>query len=187
MLPPTREEYIVFADPVVEQICATNWGDGVGITPSQAARVTSIGFAFYGNTQITSFDEFQYFTGVTSVPNDAFSGCSNLASIIMPEGLTTLGWGAFSRAGITFADMPSTVTYISEDCFFGSANDAVFVCRATTPPSGGYEPLGSAKQKKIYVPYSSDHSILAAYQASGSWTWYVNNLYELNPDGSIPS
>jgi len=36
----TGEYYIDFADPVMEQICATTWGDGVGLTRAQAASVT---------------------------------------------------------------------------------------------------------------------------------------------------
>ena len=39
----TEGKYIRFEDPVVEQICATNWGDGTGITIAQAAAVSSIG------------------------------------------------------------------------------------------------------------------------------------------------
>ena len=179
--------YIPFVDDAVEAICATNWGDGVGITPAQAAAVTNIGWTFKDNGQITSFDEFRYFTGVTSVGNDAIQNCPNLASIIFPENLVTLGWAAFRGSGIAFADIPSTIITISEDCFYGSASNAVFICRATTPPSTGYMPFGNTQQKKIYVPYSADHSILAAYQASGIGSMYPNNLYELDQNGNIPS
>ena len=60
--------YIRFADPVVQEICATNWGDGAGtgITKEQAAAVTTFGTAFKGNTDITSFDEARYFAGLKS-------------------------------------------------------------------------------------------------------------------------
>lgn len=87
-----REEYIVFVDPVVEQICATNWGDGTGIKPSQAARVTNsqFGTTFRNNTDITSFDELQYFTGLTQISQNAFNGCTALLSITIPSGVTTM-------------------------------------------------------------------------------------------------
>lgn len=76
------EQYIVFADPVVEAICATNWGDGTGITPSQAARPTSLG-ANFKNVAFTSFNELRYFTGV-QLTQDVFSG-STVEEFTMPE------------------------------------------------------------------------------------------------------
>lgn len=84
-----REEYIVFVDPVVEQICATNWGDGTGIKPSQAARVTNsqFGTTFKKNMEITSFNELSYFTGLTTFSNAAFAGCSALTEITIPVGI----------------------------------------------------------------------------------------------------
>ena len=81
----TGEYYIDFADPVMEQICATTWGDGVGLTRAQAASVTSFGNAFKGNTNITSFDEMQYFTGLGqfnwTYSDNVFTGCTSLTSI----------------------------------------------------------------------------------------------------------
>jgi len=86
------EQYIQFADPVVGQICATNWGDGVGITPSQAAAVTDnqLGATFRSNTQITSFDELRYFTGLTKLSTNAFNGCSSLRSLTLPQNITRI-------------------------------------------------------------------------------------------------
>ena len=50
-------KYIVFADPVVEQICVANFSsDGIGVLTEDAAKVTDIGTIFNGNTEITSFD-----------------------------------------------------------------------------------------------------------------------------------
>ena len=89
------EQYIVFDDPVCEQICANAWGDGIGLKPSEAAAVTSIGTTFQ-NTAIVSFEEFAvYFTGVTSLVNDAFSGCSSLESITIASRVTTYGNNIF--------------------------------------------------------------------------------------------
>lgn len=91
MMPFNIEPYIVFADPIVEQICATNWGDGVGLKPSQAARVTTaqFGTTFRGNTSITSFDEFRHFTGFTNFTQaqTAFRDCSSLQSIELPASI----------------------------------------------------------------------------------------------------
>ena len=74
-------EYIHFADSVVQQICATNWGNGVGITADQAAAVTNFGDKFKGNTEIISFDEARFFTSVNNGQVSMFEGCTNLKSI----------------------------------------------------------------------------------------------------------
>jgi len=96
---PYEEEYIVFADPYVEAICVANWGDGTGIKPSQAAQVTSLEGLFDSNTDIVSFDELRYFTGLKqgSVMGylirtaNTFSVALNLEYITLPETTTRLG------------------------------------------------------------------------------------------------
>ena len=87
----TGEYYIRFACPAVAKICATQWGDGVGITRAQAAAVTDIGTVFKNNTEITSFDELRFFTGIKKIGDGAFYGCTLLRSIIYPPGLSTIG------------------------------------------------------------------------------------------------
>ncbi|MBR4365713.1 MAG: serine/threonine protein kinase, partial [Bacteroidaceae bacterium] len=61
---------IDFADPAVEALCVANWDtnhDGE-LSFNEAAAVTDLGEVFKGNTEITSFDELQYFTGLTDSP-----------------------------------------------------------------------------------------------------------------------
>lgn len=79
--------YIEFADDAVQAICATNWGDGTGISRAQAAAVTNINLdgAFTNNTTITSFDEFKYFTGVTTLGTQAFLGTTALEYLTLPS------------------------------------------------------------------------------------------------------
>lgn len=89
------EEYIVFADPAVEQICVAKWGDGVGLKPSQAAQVTTLDNAFQNKTNITSFDELQYFTGLTSLYQQ-FSG-STLQKVTLPAGIEFVNSNTYRR------------------------------------------------------------------------------------------
>jgi hypothetical protein len=113
-----REDYIVFADPLVEQICANTWGDGIGLTPSRAARVTSLGTDFRENTGITSFDELVYFSGLTSIYEGAFSGCTNLVSAALPSSVKTVGNRAFSGCtNLTNVSLPQSITAINEGAF----------------------------------------------------------------------
>lgn len=119
------EPYIEFADPLVEQICATNWGDGTGITPTQAAAVTDIGLVF-NNKAITSFDEFgTYFTSVTSIrghvnqtSQQAFYNCTSLKSITIPASVTEIGAFAFRGCSSLEAfTLPSTVLTVGQSVF----------------------------------------------------------------------
>lgn len=94
--------YLRFADPVVAQICAENWGDSIGITEAQAASVTSLGGKFRVNTVITEFDELEKFSSLTAIgtSNDSYYGgdfinCTSLQSIRLPRSVTTLRRGAF--------------------------------------------------------------------------------------------
>lgn len=118
------EDYIVFADPNVEAICAANWGKKGKLTYKQAAKVTSavLGNYFKNNTSITTFDELQYFTGLTTFGNGShqaspFFGCTNLTSIIIPDTVTTLNrfgvavkssWSGFV-GGIANVVIPTSV------------------------------------------------------------------------------
>ena len=365
------EQYIVFVDSAVEQICATTWGDGTGIKPSQAAQVTSLGTVFQGNTDIVSFDELELFgltngTSITTL-NSAFNGCTNLESIslppigyiganafrdcsslqclkisssfsststgafvgassltrvdvpdletwigcvfttyaasygqypfsvsqnghlyinnteiidlVIPNTVTSLGQGAFAYfVSIESISIPSSVTSIGNSCFVGcnslteitipttvdSLGNSVFsglsgltsitvgasvignncfqsspnissitllegvtsigyscfnglrlpteltlpstlttiagaafanmrglqtmVSLATTPPTiTGAQVFANVNNVKIYVPYSSDHSILNNYKAAQYWSDKASSIYELNPDGTIPT
>lgn len=88
-------DYIEFADPAVEAICASKWGNGVGLTYEQAAAVTSIGNTFDGKASIVSFDEFKYFTSVTALPEGAFRNCASLVSLTLPTSCVTINRYAF--------------------------------------------------------------------------------------------
>ncbi len=77
--------YIRFADPVVQEICATNWGDGVGITPEQAAAIKNFNNKLQSNTAIVTFQEAKYFSGLTTL-NGAFKSSSIQTLILDFEG-----------------------------------------------------------------------------------------------------
>lgn len=100
--------HIEFADAAVESVLiAKGVGtEGVGITEEEAAAVTDISSWFNKNTEITSFDEFSLFTGVTSLAGSdnatnaassgAFYGCTGLKTISFPASLETINGGAFA-------------------------------------------------------------------------------------------
>jgi hypothetical protein len=91
----TKMRPIVFQDPVVKQLCVENWGGTFyddEITEWEASHVTSLNGVFRSNTTITKFNEFRYFTGITTFTHPSnnpeqgeFYGCTKLEEITFPS------------------------------------------------------------------------------------------------------
>ena len=67
------------------------------VTYNEAAAVTSLYSMFYDvlygkgvPEEYTSFKEFQYFTGITTIPAGSFNNWKNLKIIILPESIETI-------------------------------------------------------------------------------------------------
>lgn len=58
---------------------------------------------------------------VTGILANSFAGQSDITSVVLPEGLITVGTGAFSGTGVTELTIPSTVETLGKDLF--GAND----------------------------------------------------------------
>ena len=111
---------IEFTDDAVESLCLTNWDadENGNLNKDEVAAITDLGSVFANNTDITTFDELQYFTGLTSIGEQAFYYCSNLKSIIIPENLTTIGNRAFYVcSGLKSLRIPANVSNIEDRAF----------------------------------------------------------------------
>lgn len=88
---------IQFADSQVKELCVANWDQDSDkeLSYAEAAAVTDLGEVFKNNTNIQSFDELQYFTGLTAIGDSAFYYCSRLTSVVLPETVTAIGASAF--------------------------------------------------------------------------------------------
>lgn len=118
-----ESDIVPFYDENVEALCVANWdtnGDGE-LSYTEAAAVTSLGNVFSNNTTITSFNELQYFTGLTEINDYAFSR-SSLTSVIVPQNVTRIGKYAFARYSgdanaLTTVKLPEGLTDIDEEAF----------------------------------------------------------------------
>ena len=112
---------IVFADDNVKALCVANWDtDGNGeLGEAEAAAVTRLGSVFSNNKNITSFDELQYFTGLTTINYAAFQDCTNLTSITIPNNVESIGDHAFYNcSGLTSITIPNNVKSIGNYAFY---------------------------------------------------------------------
>ena len=115
------ESIIQFADANVKAICVKKWdqdGDGE-LSKTEAAAVTSLDNAFAYNEDIRSFDEFQYFVGVTALGSEEFYGCYGLSSIVLPPYLKTIGSYALFNNNIDDLTIPASVTSIDRSALYG--------------------------------------------------------------------
>jgi hypothetical protein len=117
------EGNIDFFDDNVKAICVANWdtnGDGE-LSYVEAASVRNIGTVFRENTTITSFEELQYFIGLTSIYNYAFYNCISLTgSLTIPTSITLIGNSAFRGcSGLTSLTIGNSVTLIDGYAFYG--------------------------------------------------------------------
>ena len=121
---------IVFEDPTVEAVCVGLWdtnGDGK-LSQAEAAEVTDFGTPFKLNKKIVKFNELQYFTGLTEIPDQAFITCEKLESIVLPASVKVIGTGAFSQCALSGINLPEGLTEIGLSAFSGckSLGNVVF-------------------------------------------------------------
>ena len=202
--PPLPIQNITFADNTVKTICVNHWdtnGDGE-LSPSEAAAVTDLGTVFKDNKEITAFDELQYFTGISSIGDNAFSGssitsviipnsvtlignwafydCANLTSVSIPDGVTSIGSFAFQNCiGLTSATIPSHVTFLGMCAFYDCTSlTTVTIPNSITSISAGT--FHSCSMTTIDIPNSVKE---IGYSAFGECA----NLTSVNIPNSVTS
>ena len=147
--------YIDFADSAVRDICVANFdtdADGV-VSMEEAAAVTDIGTLFKGNTKITSFDELKYFTGVTSLVENAFSNCSKLQSIDLTN-ITRIERSAFNVCN----SLPEVIVLHENISFIGyfpfagntSIKKVYYYCRTNTASASNFSFSSMHALQKFY-------------------------------------
>lgn len=97
-----------------------------GITVSENnLNFSSLDGDLYNKTQSVLYYCHERESGIYQIPesvreieNHAFSGCPNLNRITIPEGVTTIGYGAFEYGNFNSITIPESVTSIGTGVFY---------------------------------------------------------------------
>lgn len=132
-------------------------------------------FGFASFTDLTSFDELQYFTNIPDISGNMFQGCTNLTSVILPPNIEKVYYQAFQNCKkITSINLPDRVNTIGEKCFYNCTSlrevtienpDPTSISIAADAFSGV-----SLSLCTLYVPLGSK----AAYSEAAVWKGFGN-------------
>ena len=160
---PGSTPAITFADANVKAICVAKWdlNDDGELNEGEAALVRNLNYAFSQNTEIVSFDEFRYFTGLQTF--DSFWNCTNLQSITIPKSITYIDSGNKFNGCVNLSslkvDEDNTVYDSRNNCnaiIKTETNTLVMGCKSTIIPNDiigiGYRAFCNSGINSVTIP-----------------------------------
>ena len=138
--------------------------------------VTSIGdYAFSNCTGLTSITIPD---SVTSIGGGAFYGCTGLSSITIPDSVTSIGYGAFyGCTGLTSITIPDSVTSIGENAFAYCTGLTSITIPDSVTSIGRYAFMNCTGLTNITIPDS--------VKSIGDRAFYDTTWYNNQPDGLV--
>ena len=146
-----------------------------------SGSITSISGMCSGNSFITSADltniNYPY------IDKSAFQMCDSLSAVTIQPECEVLSGGSFGGCtSLESIHLPSGVTAIGNNVFYGDTGLTAFTIDATVPPTMGTTPLYQVTCP-IYVPCDS----VNAYKAANGWSGYSSQIDCISEDTWINS
>ncbi len=160
-------------------------------TAVQAATVTIDSLTYETNENGTASvtDCLENFTGAVTIPSsitvdgtaytvtdigwNAFSGCSSLKEIILPDSLSSIGWYAFyCCTSLTEIVIPDSVTFIGRSAFSDCSSLNWIYFQSQTPPEvGSLVFSGCPSNMIIYYPEGAEANWGTEWQGFVTKAW----------------
>ena len=129
--PEDKTQPIKFIDNTVKALCVDSWdtnGDAE-LSYEEAAAVTDIGITFR-SSDIISFTELAYFTGLSYIANEAFLDCGSLKKIELPHNITSIGEAAIKECPLSNRSNAIGNSYTCQfvapiECNFSNLSNAI--------------------------------------------------------------
>ncbi len=116
--------------------------------------------------------------GVTTIGDNAFHNCRDLANVTIPDGITEIGRDAFASCwSLEEITIPANVTRIGHCAFGGCSDLKTVIIMATVPPTIKTEDFlvnFGAEDDTLYVPAGC----VEAYKADEAWRAAFTNIVE---------
>ncbi|MCR5077056.1 MAG: leucine-rich repeat domain-containing protein [Prevotella sp.] len=154
---------------------------------NQSLREISIGarkkiqidrLCFQGNPNLTTVD-FHYGSTNIVIGDKAFDRCTGLKNIVLPEGVTEIGDGAFLNSGITSIRLPQSLQRIKTKAFAGCTE-----LKSITIPEGVEEIETAAFENNYNL---SDVYVLGTHTKCAEGAFTDNNTYQYTIQGGRPN
>ncbi len=107
---------------------------------------------------------------------DAFRDCYNLRSVELPEGLEEMYYTFFNCQGLEYINIPSTVTWISDDAFFNTKLKIVKLPEHLQML--GYGAFNTGTLEYVCIPGEIELASLAAFQSETTIIGYEGGFAE---------
>lgn len=128
------------------------------------AGVLSVGYYSFASSGITSIELPD---GLTTIDYGAFVGCESLTDVRLPRSLTTISDNAFTRCKkLMYINIPRNIAIIGKYAFYDCPDNIEVNVLATTPPALGAEAFPA--HITIAIPCGT----YAVYAAVPEWAEY---------------